>query len=155
MTRYLAQPCGTSCGPTVAVNALKWAGVKATCKKTLPKAKKGMQWIPNNGGCYRTHIQETIRKMGKGILTLRRGAMTPASVMNHIDNGGAAAVELICWEGVHHICLVVKGDSGWLPYKIINGHMVYTVPTEHGITKRSFKRILRKKSTDAFLISKV
>jgi hypothetical protein len=153
--RYLAQPTETDCGPTVAVNALKWAGVKATREKTLPKARKGMRWVPDNGGCYNTHIFETIGKMGKGVITLRRGAVTTASAMNHIDNGGAAAVTLICWEGVQHICLVVKGDSGWLPYKIINGHMISTVPTEHGITRRSFKRILRKKSTDAFLISKV
>ena len=154
--RYLAQPCGTSCGPTVAVNILKWAGERATCKKTLPKAKEGMGWILNNGGCYSTPIRKTIRKMGKGKIVLQRDPTTPAVAMEHIRNGGAALVELLSWEKIHHICLVVKGDSGWLPYKVINGHLVTYVPTEHGITEKTFKRILRKHSTTSVhLIRKV
>jgi hypothetical protein len=154
--RYMAQPCGTSCGPTVAVNALKWAGVKATREKTLPKAKKGMKWVPNDGGCFSTNIRQTIRKMGRGKIILHWNPATPAVVMEHIQNGGAALIELLSWDKIHHICLVVKGDSGWLPYKIINGHLVSYTPTEHGITERSFRRILRKHSTTSVhLISKV
>ena len=90
MPRYLAQPCGTSCGPTAAVNALKWAGAKASLRKTLPEAKEGMGWKPYNNGCYDTQIRGTIRKMGKGVLTLHRGPATPATIINHIRNGGAA-----------------------------------------------------------------
>jgi len=153
MPRYLSQPGDTTiCGPTLVINALKWGGMKATRDRTMAKAKKETKW--EYDGAWNTNILAAMRKMGKGVIRVRYKSSTPAIVRDHILNGGAACLSHNAHDRIQHVSLAIQGSSPWLPITIVNAQLSKYERVEHGVTMRSFMRLLRRKTTTAHLITK-
>ena len=154
MPRYMSQRNGTDCGPTAVINALKWAGLDATFKKSGKKARELCKWEPNGGGCYTTNILNSLRVMSKGRLIITRYACTPKSVMDAISDGAAAFVMHRAYDNIGHITFTTGIDNPWVPFMMVNAQLRKDGPTCIRLTERRFRHLLRKHTTEAYIITR-
>ena len=113
MPRYVNQPELYACGPTVVINALKWAGAPATLKHDFSDIAEMCEYDPDEGSTDKA-IDETLRFLLCGYAKVRKPRYASVrDIRKHVEKGGACVVTISDWVDMCHVFLVT-GHTGKL-----------------------------------------
>lgn len=147
--RYVAQPDDYSCGPIAILNALKWAGLDASLRESLPFLQFGCRTIDpetphdlESNGTTDTDFDRVLRYVLKGKFRVRRKKHPKLSdIENHCMGGGAVALSYYWNEGGEfgdHFCFISGMEKG--RFVIANDHHA---KTKNAVLIRSAKTLCR------------
>jgi hypothetical protein len=153
MIRYVSQPNDWTCGPTAAVNALKWAGKKCNGREEIRKMI-GYTRCCAVHGTFDEDLLETLKVEGKGLLTysvVERPSLD--AIERHLARGGAIIGSFsfphIKRDGEHYALIVDMMEEGDY-FLCVN--LQYGGDTCEWVSRRVFKKLfLRRKPTDTFV----
>lgn len=155
MPRYLRQPHATTCGPTVVVNAIKWAGGRAN-RRTYD-FYRGMCASPGSlGGTYMPDFKRALAFASQGLFNYEEGPCSIRRVARHLARGGAV-IARYDWDAftlshpgpsrsgrLHgaHFTLVIGGDGE--TFTLVNNDRRKTLKR---VSRRTLKAYLRPKAS--------
>ena len=145
MIRYLRQRDRTTCGPIAVINALKWAGVKAT-EKTHKKKIQRLTNCRSHGrgynGCFPFDINYALLQYKSiKICKVYDGTtwISLSEIDKHLDDGGSVLMRYFWAPGKGHYSICVSRTSK--KYTFVNDSREKTV------TFRSRKTMRKMLST--------
>ena len=112
MPRYVNQPESHACGPTVVLNALKWAGLPATLKHDFDNIATLCDYEQNEGSPEHS-IDRSLRDLLKGAAKVRKPRFAMIwDIEEHLEKGGACVLTVTDWSDAH--VFLVTGKRGKL-----------------------------------------
>lgn len=129
--RYIQQRDRVSCGPVSITNALKWAGLDATGRDSLPFLKFACRTVDlenptdfESQGTDDWDFDRVLRYVGKGTFKVRRKKFPSLrDIEKHIETGGAVAFSYH-WEdgaeGEDHYSFISGMERGF--FCCVNDH---------------------------------
>ena len=132
MIRYLRQRDQSSCGPIAVINALKWAGVKATEKTHKKKIKRITQCNPYGRGFIGTHPYDVNHALSCynsiKIQRVSKDTWTKITEINeHLDKGGSILMRYFCKPGQGHYTFCF--GRTYKTYRFVNDKKGSTITT--------------------------
>jgi len=122
MTRYAKQPRGSSvCGPIAILNALKWAGARATLRAHLKEIVEEAGCNQETEGTLLTAFESALRHFGKEQLRVRTVFPWPGieTLEAFLRNSEHAVITGFRWKNkktgksdVHHALIVGVSKTG-------------------------------------------
>lgn len=154
MIRYMKQPNDWTCGPTVLINALKWAGKSFNGKMYLSKFIKATKCCEAHG-TFDDDLLGALRTEGKGLIKYslpKRPSLS--SIEEHMARGGAIIVgfnlPMYSKDGEHYTLITDMIDDGEA-FKCINLQYIDGETVEY-VGRRLFKKLfLRRRKSDSFI----
>src|SRR3989338_743600 len=151
MVRYAQQPDEDSCGPTVILNALKWAGVRCTVRKDFERIAQKSEYS-KEGGLPEKKLARALTSFGDTFFTVRQRRWRGiAEVKRHLENPKCAVVTYYTHEKGAHVTLVIGVSKTRKAFLCANYHNVYKTALAW-VPQHEFAKYHSKKKTAGVLL---
>lgn len=137
--RYIKQPNPTACGPTVVINALKWAGIAVSAQSDFGFIADMCEYEPEDGSSF-SAINSALRLlMPPSVKVYKPRNVQIEDIKSHVENGGACVSSISNWSDMCHIFLITGYSEGFF--------------TVHNFRETEPTSFIRKKTLQKDLLS--